>query len=219
MSGIENITEKIIRDAKAFEDEQINQANQQANAVTDDYKIRAEKIKAEETERAAKECETILERASSASLLVRRNSVLHAKNEMIDEAFKNAEELFSKLPVEEYVSIMTKILCGVINELASDELKNAEKFGDSDYILDLEYVLYLNERDREKIGVRLLSEAESTLDKVRRKLRLADETVRINGGFIIRYGDVETNCSIEKMIMRLRSRLETKVYNALFDQV
>ena len=49
------------------------------------------------------------------------------------------------------------------------------------------------------------------------KLVLSNDTADIEGGLLLRYGDVEINCSISMLIDSIRSSVEAKVYRALFD--
>ena len=50
------------------------------------------------------------------------------------------------------------------------------------------------------------------------KLRLSNEIANIDGGLILRYGSVETNCSISALLAGMRRELEPKISAILFDQ-
>ena len=50
------------------------------------------------------------------------------------------------------------------------------------------------------------------------KLTLSSKTAAIDGGVILRSGDVETNCSLALIFSELRERLESEVGRVLFEE-
>ena len=49
------------------------------------------------------------------------------------------------------------------------------------------------------------------------RLVLSKNTLNMDGGAVLRYGDVESNCSFEMLFGQLHRELETEVAGALFD--
>lgn len=218
MNGIEKITDKIIAEAHEYEIEVINKAEAQAESVLADYKSRAETIKESQLTEAEKNAKSITERAISSSQLMKRNMILSAKNEIIEQAFTNTLELFRKLPVDEYTALLVRILCGVITANADSEADYIAKYGRDNIEITDEYILFLNEKDRTSIGELLINNGDvvNVVQKYGHKLTLSSESVSIAGGFILRYGDIETNCAMDKMIDQLRGTLKSKIYKELF---
>jgi V/A-type H+-transporting ATPase subunit E len=54
--------------------------------------------------------------------------------------------------------------------------------------------------------------------KIKGNLRLAGETRDIQGGFIIRSGDIEINNSLEAIVKMRRDKLEAEVVKTLFGE-
>ena len=84
------------------------------------------------------------------------------------------------------------------------------------------YEILLSKQDREKCGEALLTSARTRLvGRVEKKkldlLTLSDECAEIDGGLILRCGDVASNCSFALLFADLRRELEGEVSHALFD--
>ena len=49
------------------------------------------------------------------------------------------------------------------------------------------------------------------------KLTVSEDTADISGGVIVRFGGIETNCSIDALVRQQRSALATEVAQVLFE--
>ena len=83
------------------------------------------------------------------------------------------------------------------------------------------YEVLLNERDRDRVGEALIKEVKQTAAgklpaEMLARLTLANETVRIDGGLILRCGSIEANCSLSLLFAQLREELEAEVCRVLF---
>ena len=109
----------------------------------------------------------------------------------------------------------------MIEEEAS-EANSIALYGAEGAILPESYELILNAKDRERFGKAMISSVGNRLigkvptEKLS-KLRLSDRTANIGGGFILRYGDIESNCSFDLLFAELRQTLEIEVSRALFE--
>jgi len=83
------------------------------------------------------------------------------------------------------------------------------------------YEVLMNKKDKDTHGKAIIEGARraivgklstQTLDKI----VLSDKNANIEGGFIIKCGDVELNCSIRTLVEGIRPKLEAQVATVLF---
>ena len=80
----------------------------------------------------------------------------------------------------------------------------------------------MNAEDRERFGVDVINAARRNVERKvgadrLSMLCLSDEVADIEGGLILRAGDVETNCSLPVLLAEVRRSIEGKVASILFD--
>ena len=73
--------------------------------------------------------------------------------------------------------------------------------------------IVLNAKDREKYGRQLVAHAQSGAHK----LALAADSGDFAGGFVLREGQIETNCTFEVLISSGREDLEGEIAAVLFE--
>ena len=78
--------------------------------------------------------------------------------------------------------------------------------------------MIFNSADREKLSERVLGRAAEQLGEHGKDISVsvAEETADIRGGLILRYGDIETNCSVKAVISSVRADTESEVVKVLF---
>ena len=77
--------------------------------------------------------------------------------------------------------------------------------------------IVFNKIDRERLGKSFVKEINEKLSKLgkKTKISLADDVMTASGGFILRYGDMEVNCTLEILISMARPELESEVASIL----
>lgn len=131
--------------------------------------------------------------ARSAAELAQRRAVLAAKQEIIGEAIESARQSIYKLPDSDYFALILKMI--------------------SKFSLPQEGELLFSPAD---LG-RLPASFETSLAKsANGKLTVSRETRDIDGGFVLSYGGIEENCSIEALFYAARERLQDRVQELLF---
>lgn len=219
MTGIEKVTGKIIADAKAEAEALLEKAEETCAAVRAEYeaKTKAEQDKLEE--QANRECEALITRAKSSAAMAKRNVVLESRAALVAEAYATAEKEIKELPTEEYVDLLVKMLKGALLRQLESERESMALYGED--IRPEKYEVLLNRNDREMFGERLMENIKRTqvgkismsvLDRV----VLSPRDARIDGGLVLRCGDVEANCSIGMMMTQVRRSTEAKVSGTLF---
>ena len=196
MKGTEKIIAHIRADGDAEAKKIIDAASKQAEEK------RAESFKAalSEYEKLMQagnaECEDILRRIAEMEA---KKSVLSVKQEMISAAFDAAREEIVNMPRDKY----TQFLARMAAEAAASGMEE----------------IVLNARDKAEVGKSVCKAANELLSAkgTPGKLTVSEDTADISGGVIVRFGGIETNCSIDALIRQRRSGLSTEVAAALFE--
>lgn len=199
MKGTEKIIAHIRADGDAEAKKIIDAASKQ------DEEKRAESFKAalSEYEKLMQagnaECEDILSGSRRIAEMEAKKSVLSVKQEMISAAFDAAREEIVNMPRDKY----TQFLARMAAEAAVSGMEE----------------IVLNARDKAEVGKAVCKAANELLSAkgTPGKLTVSEETADISGGVIVRFGGIETNCSIDALIRQRRSGLSTEVAAALFE--
>ncbi len=219
MTGIEKVTGKIIADAKAEADALLAKAEETCATVRAEYETRTKAEQDKLEEQANRECEALITRAKSSAAMAKRNVVLESRAALVAEAYAIAEKEIKELPTEEYVDLLVKMLKGALLRQLESERESMELYGED--TRPEKYEVLLNRNDREMFGARLMEAIKRTqvgkismsvLDRV----VLSPKDARIDGGLVLRCGDVEANCSIGMMMTQVRRATEAKVSRTLF---
>lgn len=221
MTGIEKVTGKILADARADAEAILQKADDTCAAVQAEYDARTKAEQDKLEEQANRECEALITRAKSSAAMAKRNVVLESRAALIAEAYATAEKEIRELPVDEYVDLLVKMLKGALLRQLESERESLELYGED--IRPEKYEVLLNRNDREMFGARLMEAIKHTqvgkismsvLDRV----VLSPKDAKIDGGLVLRCGDMEANCSIGMMMAQVRRATEAKVNRTLFGE-
>ena len=220
MTGLEKITERILTDARERARGILEDAQEDCRRMAAEYAERADKIREKITDRAMQEGEDLIARARSSAAMTRRNILLAAKGRILDETFEAAKSEICATDYGKYRELLVALLSCALMEQAKNEQQSME-MGDEVAAFDT-FEVFMNEKDRERFGsyviegARKVTERRIGSERVA-KLRLSETPADIEGGLIVRYGDVETNCSIAALLAQMRRDLEGKIAAVLFD--
>ncbi len=71
--------------------------------------------------------------------------------------------------------------------------------------------------DRKRLPHQFESSLEAALaEKTGAVLKISEITLNMEGGFVLDYGDVEVNCSLEALFFAAKETLQDKVHKVLF---
>ena len=219
MNGLDKITERIITDAKEQARQILEQAQADCRSAAQEYADRADAIRARISERTMKEGEELIARARSSAAMTRRDILIAAKAKILDRTFAAAKAQICDTDYGKYRELLVALLsCALIDQAKNEQ--TCLELGDEVAEFDTFEVL-LNETDRARFGTSLLESARKNTERRigserAEKLRLSDEVADIEGGLILRYGNVETNCSISALLGEMRRELEPKISALLF---
>lgn len=190
MTAFEKILSDITSSAQNKAEEIIREANTKAEEIVSELNLEFERKKLENKKSADIKAENIIKNAESSAFLLKRNSMLSYKLEIIEEVLSKAEDKINALPDREYFIFLLNLL-----------QKNA---------LDRSGEISLNSKDLK----RDISSFQKELKKY--NLSLSKSEADIKGGFILNYNGILINCSISALIKEKREILTDKISKILF---
>jgi V/A-type H+-transporting ATPase subunit E len=196
--SLEKLLEKIENDARAEGELIVARAEEEAARIMEEAEERArregEAIARSFHARAESERMKLLSQAR----LEGRIELLAAKDELVEEVFREAKRSFLELPPERYRKWLKDII-----------LKSVVGGGEE---------LVASEHDRELLAAGLLEELNGELRArgSRGELKLAPETAPCERGVILRGDKTESNLSVEAALQRVRAQSEEEVSRILF---
>lgn len=188
--ALSQLTETILQQAGREAEAILEAARKEADAYWEKESARLREAHERRLEADRRELETRLEREITAKQVQHRLEVLRVKNEIIEEVFRRALEGIISLPQDGYA----RWLCRQI-ELLPDVTGAT---------------LLANERDRPLVA-RIVRETG-------RSFRIGEEDVHIRGGFVLRAGQFDLDCSIEALMGDLEETLAREVAAGLFGE-
>ena len=227
MNGIEKITARIQQDASADIDSLRREAEAQAAKVRAQYEAQARA----EAEKAAESCKQAaqqqLERLEGAAEMEAKSRLLAAKQSCIDAAFDKAKAKLLTMPEADYVELLAKLAArSAVTGREEIVLNSRDRAA-----VGAKVAARANQLLAEAVAPELPAElkesrAGSILTKVvtganaliqgTAMLTLAADTAEIEGGLILRDGQVEVNCAFETQLRLLRESLAGQVAQILF---
>lgn len=220
MNNLDKIIEKITSDAAAQAEHISAEGDCEILSIESECEntireiLKGAKLDAEKARRVE------LERAHGEADMKGREIILAKRVDLINEAFEKAEELIISAEKDDYIFFLSNLLCDAARDHleAVDRLVN--EYGEEDeYSADFE--LIFNEKDKKEYAKTTIRTARALLKKSspafsKAVFSLSDSTADIKGGFILRCGDIETNCSLEAVMADARRKCEDRVIAHLF---
>lgn len=220
MTGLDKITEKIISEANDNARAIIETARKKCITISNEYAARAEKLVRSVEEDAEKEAKAIISQSKSEVEAEKRNSILKVKNALIDEAFEKARRELIELPEEKYRAVLSSFAEKALFEIIDGQEENMRLYGERPDFDTFELVL--SEKDLKNHGKAvcdaLCKRAVEKYGKdMKKKILLSSLPAKIDGGVIVKCGNIENNCSFSVLFSQLRSQLEGNISYFLFD--
>ena len=227
MNGIETIIQRLNTDAKAETDALLDKARQEAAAITARYQAQADREAAELAARNQRNAAEREERLVSAAQMEARKTLLTAKQEMVERAYQRALEKLRSLPQEQYVELLAALLARAsstgreevvfspedregagkaavarANELLAKEAAPELPLGDG---------VVANLLNKVAAGVSAFAQGTAML-------AVSEETRDISGGFILKDGRIEVNCTFDALVRAEREQTAGEVAKLLFPE-
>ena len=195
MSGIDKILQEIEEEGRAAADRITQEAGEKIEnlrkEILEKAQARCEEIRAQ----GGRESRGILERGASGAELLARRMILEAKQELLAELLRKAQESIYQMENHEYFALIRRIVA-----------KNA---------LPRPGELLLSPEDRERLPDGFEKELAGLLPEGG-SLKVSSETRDIRGGCVLLYDGVEENCSIEALFSAGKDEMTDLARSILF---
>ena len=196
MTGLEKMKSQILDEAKAVADSKIAEAKAQAEEIMSQAKAEAEKKQASISQKSEAEIANYKERVASSIDLQRRTKVLAAKQDVIKEVLNEAYESLTGMEADAYFAMLLKML--------------------GKYALPQDGEIFFSARDLKRMPAGFQDEVKKAAEKKNGSLTVSEEGRNIENGFILAYGGIEENCTLQAMFDAKRDELSDKVHHLLF---
>ena len=220
MTGLSKITDKILDEARREAAARLAEADAQCAHITAEYKAKADATVNALNAEAKNEAAQIVSRTRASEATVRKNLLLKTQGEMIDRAFEIAEKELASLSGNERLELLVGLLTALMEAEWDAEQTRDEIYGDEGEEKRI-YEIMLNPKDRGHYGEALVSNFKrrivgKDMGDIASRVVLSKDTVDIDGGLIVRVGNVEINSSVRSLVSQLRPALEARVAKILF---
>ncbi len=222
MNGIEKITARITNDAQAEAQDILREGEAKVRAIREKYEAQAKEEALAAKARGEEAAQRQYERLESAAAMDAKKMLLSTKQELIDEAFRKAQQQLLSLPADSYANLLAVMAV------------KASRTGREEILL--------SPQDRKNVGEKVVAKANELLSKsdepqdggageskvsaaIKKMVRgvgaaggltLSKETRDIAGGLILRDGSVELNCALETQLRTLRESMTAQIAGILF---
>ena len=193
MNGIEKIIGLIQSEGQAEIDTVLEKARADAAEITARYQDQSEAEAADLEFKNQKNAAEHEERLISVAQMESRKVVLQVKQEMIEKAYALALKKLCSMQEDEYIEVLKHLI-----------LKAS--------VSGREEVIF-SPRIREAIGKTAVEQVNQATGK---NLVLSEETRLIPGGFILKDGNIEVNCTFDTLVRLERTETAGMVAKKLF---
>ena len=221
MTGLEKILREITAAAETDCRRILTETEAECRRIAEEYAKRGIETRDAIAERSEKEGENMIARAKSTCEMNHRNILLGARAECLNRAFALAKAEIVETDFGKYKALLSALLVCALSDIKEIE-DAARTLGDEveDYA---KIEVIFNRKDREAFGASVVNEAKRTAERrvgaeYASKLVLAEDTATIDGGLVLRCGNIETNCSIRVLLEEIRKETEAEVSAILFGE-
>ncbi len=190
MTGLDKIIEQIREEARISSEKAIAKTKEEVEGILEEGLQDREAFKTAFLAQTDTQVELLLSRGEAAAALQKRQILLKEKQQMIRRIMEKAKESILNQPENEYFELLLKMI--------------------DRYAKDGKCSILLSPRDRERAPENFVQELNN------RSMILSGESNKIDGGFILVYGDIEENCSLEALFAVSKEVLQDKISALIF---
>ncbi|MBQ3280947.1 MAG: V-type ATP synthase subunit E [Eubacterium sp.] len=197
MSGLEKIRERILQGAEETAAARLEAAEAEARVIKSEAVRDADEIAKDVRARTETELKAYSERVDSSLDMEHRTKILAAKQEIIEDVITEAKKRMAGLPSRDYFDLMLKLI---------------EK-----HVQPEEGVVYFSAEDLARIPDGFASDVKEAAEKAGGKLSISRESRKIGPGFILSYGGIEENCTLDALFEEKKDDLTDTVKEIMFE--
>lgn len=192
----EQVVEKILSEAQAEADKIKSEAREKAAGQEAELTAELEKFRQKTETLSQKAAEEKKRRMLASARMDTRKELLSCKVALLTEVFDKAREKIKELPEEQYQEFMESLMHKAIES------------GDEEVVIGAA---------EDKINNGLIKHINRKLGPgFKGNLQLAKDTADIDGGFILRRGNIQVNVSIDVLLVEAREQMEIELATELF---
>ena len=197
MNGLNKIIDEIIMEAEVQAAKIVASAAETANENSAKVRAEHEVWKQEFSKPIKQECDRIIKHGESSDRQKRRSALLNVRNQSIDEIIMEAKSKITKLPDEEYFELLFRLF-----------EKNAQP---------MDGIICFAEAEYAKIPLDFIDRCGRVFPE--NTIKLSESNEEIRNGFIIKYGNIIQNCSIDSIFESNKQSFRDKVNEYLMQEV
>lgn len=198
MTGLEKMLRQILEDAMTEGERITAKGKKQAQALLETSQAETGQICTDILMQGKKEQQKVIQRRKAALEHMRKSAILKKKQEIISDTLEKAYRNLCELPEDLYFPTLSKMI---------------ERFAEPG-----EGELLLSRKDKERMPERFVGQLQEKLEKRQATLVLSEEDAVLDGGFVLRYGGVEENCSFQALFDAEKEKLQDIVQEILFSE-
>lgn len=196
MSGLDNIVEEIRNQSKQEADEILKEADvfckDYMNKIKKDVEVEVVSIE----KKALADRKLYEEKTVSGMEFLERNSILRAKQQVIEQAIDKARESIAGLNDEEYFNVLEKLL-----------RKNVQQSKGK---------ICFSKKDLDRIPNGFEDRVKEIVAENQGELVIDKEPANIKDGFVLVYGEIEENCTLKALFDSNIDRIKDIANKQLF---
>lgn len=196
MAGIDNITKEILQEAEEKASALIAEARKKADGTRDAARRDAEETVAKAREKAERDAANYGGRITSQIGLRSRQAALVARQDVIEQVIRAAKEKLAAQAAEPYFEMIAKLLASVVRGGAGE--------------------ICFGEKDLARLPAAFTETAKAIAAKAGGELTVSKEAADIADGFILKYGGIEENCTLDALFAEKHDGLVDKVNRVLW---
>ncbi len=196
MAGLEKIMSQILDDARQEADYMFRAIEQEVLAIEDKAKKETEKVTEKIVKKSEAEVNLYLQKVQSGSELAKRKELLKVKQEIIADILDKSADTLANLPTDDYFKLMERILTAYAQPEAGE--------------------ICFSEKDLKRMPASFPTKANEIAKKNGGSLVISKETRPIANGFVLVYGMIEENCTIQAMFDAKKESLQDLLNRFLF---
>ncbi len=193
---IEKIIEKIDNDAAESCKKIVIEAENKADKILAQAKEDGDQVTSQIIDQAEKQGERMLVMSKSRAEQQSRQTILAAKVQAINDAVSESLNALNNQSEEDYFDSIIKLL--------------------DKHVIEGECIMMFSSRDTARIPNGFSEKAIKCAKEKGCKLSFSDKSAKIDSGFILKYGDIEINCSFDALIEERREDIKEVVNSILF---
>lgn len=196
MSGLDNIVEEIRNQSKQEADEILKEADvfckDYMNKIKKDVEVEVVSIE----KKALADRKLYEEKTVSGMEFLERNSILRAKQQVIEQAIDKARESIAGLNDEEYFNVLEKLL-----------RKNVQQSKGK---------ICFSKKDLDRIPNGFENRVKEIVAENQGELVIDKKPANIKDGFVLVYGEIEENCTLKALFDSNIDRIKDIANKQLF---